>query len=281
MPSIFRYMMKKQAFLTHVLSVGLLFLFSCDTLPEANTIHESGIALSRIIADDTLSFANANAIKDTSIFFPVTVEIADPDLLQHAPVISLYEKFGFQLVSSDTLKTFDPGTNQYSGTIDFLVSTGINAEAELVASATMPSGNPTNFLRKSFFIKGFSIEPAEVVQIIAPDTVRLPTSGSVSFSIAAEVTHPESRSFIKTVTVTLNSASTGSLGTFQLFDDGSLTSIPEGGTSGDTVSNDGLFTRVFVLSAENNPDTVTLEVKALDTTDQESNIVTKTLIITR
>lgn len=274
-------MMKKQALLTHVLSVSLLFLFSCDTLPETNTIPESGIALRRIIADDTLSFANANAIKDTSIFFPVAVEVSDPELLQHPPVVSLYEKFGFQSVSSDTLKAFDPVTNQYSGTIDFLVSTGINAEAELVATATMPSGNPTNFLRKSFFIRGFSIEPAQVVQIIAPDTVRLPLSGSISFSIVAEVTHPTSRAFIKTVILTLNSASTGSLGSFQLFDDGSLTSIPEGRTSGDAISNDGLYTRVFVLSAENNPDTITLAVKALDTTDQESNTVTKTLIITR
>jgi hypothetical protein len=281
MPSIFGYMMKKQAFLIHVLSAALLFMFSCDSLPEASSIPESGIALSRIIADDTLSFENANAIKDTTIYLPLIVEVADPELLQHAPVVSLYEKFGFQVVSSDTLKVFDPSTNQYSGTVDFRVSTGINAEAELVASATMPSGNPTNFLRKSFYVKGFSLDPPVVVQIISPDTVRLPSSGSISFSIVAEVTHPENRSFIKTVTVELNSASTGSLGIFQLFDDGSLSSIPEGGTSGDTIANDGFFTRIFVLSASNNPDFVTLIVKALDTVDQESNTLTKTLIITR
>ncbi|TNE69900.1 hypothetical protein EP331_13575 [bacterium] len=265
---------------TSIAGFVLVALASCDSIPETTGFQDSSQILTALqFESDTLSFKQAEVVKDTIVSFSVSVEVSDPDLLGQNPIVSLYEKLGFTVVASDTLIQTNPSLPVYSGSVQFITNTGVSTDAVIIATAKTSAGNPTNFIRRSLPIVGFSIPPATVVQIIAPDTVKIPLSGNVTFLIGAEVTHPDAQRFIKKVLLELISETTGSLGTFNLYDDGSITTTPEGTFSGDQTANDTIYSTAFTISSANNPDVISIVIKAVDTANNESNTLTQTLRI--
>lgn len=262
---------------------GALLLFlsgaSCDSLPGTTDINSKTIVLKDFrILPDTVSFVNANVIKDTTITIQVSIKTDGSNDLSENPIVHFYEKKSSKLVISDTLRLTNSATNEYSSDFKLSMSTGISTVADLVVTALNENGNPTNFLRKDLVFKGFQIQKAIVNQIFAPDTVKIPATGSSTFLLSAEVVHPDKQQFISKVFVQIKDKNNEEIGIFRLYDDGSMQTVENGATSGDTSANDTIFTRAFTVTSTNQADILSLTFYAVDVSNQESNRVSSTLV---
>lgn len=257
----------------------LLVANSCDSLPGTTDISSKTILLKEFrIFPDTVSFVNANVVKDTIITLQVSVKADDSNDLLENPIVHFYEKGKANLITFDTLNLTNSTTNEYTTDIKLLMSTGTSTFADVVITALDKNRNPTNFLRRDLVFKGFQIQKANITVIFVPDTVRIPSSGSSTFYLAAKVVHPEKQQFISKVFVQIKDKNNEEIGVFRLYDDGSAKIVENGSPSGDTMANDTIFTRAFTVSSSNQADILSLRFYAVDVSNQESDSITGTLV---
>ena len=251
----------------------------CDSLPGSTELPDSSTQLGNLTINPSIvSFSNANGVKDTTVSVTVSVSSTTNEISNQSLLLSFYDKSDPFIVLSDTLKLTDAQLNTYSTTFSFDTNTGFSGDTEVIITGVTNAGNSTNTLRRAVPIQGFSIDPAVLVRVIHQDTVQIPSAGSVTFFLSAEVTHPDKSSFINRVLVDIKDKNNAEIGTFRLYDDGSVTTIDGGGTSGDPIANDSLFTRAFTLNASNQADELTLTFYAIDVSNQESNRITSKLV---
>lgn len=274
-------MLKRFYFFTLLIGVCTL-ITSCDSLPGTPELPSKTITLKDFrINPDTVSFRNASGVKDTIVTLRVSVKSDELDDLASPPVVHMYEKNDAFLVTSDTLELVDSLTFEYATDLQFGMSTGISTKAEFLVTAFAKTGNATNFIRKDLVIQGFSIQAPILDEVTVPDTVRIPATGTQSFSLIAKVRHPDNQNFIKNVIVGIVDQNSESLGTFNLYDDGNTQQVEGGGTSGDATARDSLFTRRFTINPSNQPDVLRLTFYAVDVSNQESNRIQVTLVFAR
>jgi hypothetical protein len=112
-----------------------------------------------------------------------------------------------------------------------------------------------------------------LLSVDAPDTVRIPETGTRIIQITARATHPNGVSFIREVlaTRTDNRAIT-----FRLLDDGD-----RNGLSGDQTAGDGIFTATLQVPSTNTPAVRTFEYQAIDRAERRSNVISKNIVFLR
>lgn len=267
----------------------LLLLFSifavlqqCDSLPGSSDLPEITQPIRSFTVNPAIfDFTSVQSVKDTTIRMAFEVHIAQQNALAEPPIVHLYDKGSFTAITSVSLSNFDVATLTYSGEMTLIVNTGVSSSAILVATGMTPSNNSSNFIRKELQIKGLLLSPPVIESTINPDTVFLPTSGSINFLLGAKVTHSAGQQFISRVLVNLRDQNNQNLGDFLLFDDGSRVSLDGGTFSGDLIAADSIFSRSFSLNSGNQPDIIQLRYRAFDVSEQESNSVLTTLVISR
>jgi hypothetical protein len=265
-----------------ITALSLISLNSCDDLSQPSGIPEKTITLINLTTNpDTLSFKNASTIRDTVVSVEVQVLVEDKADFLSNPTVNMYETGEFQLIQAIELTNWNESDKTYSGTFNFQVSTGISLSTDLVATALTVNGTASNFLRKRFIINGLRLAKAIIENPINPDTVFIPTSGSINFLLGVQVTHPDGQRFINQVSVNLTDKDNENLGDFILYNDGSSVLLENNLRSGDVSAEDKIFSRSFTINSSNQPDIITLTYKAIDASNQVSDSITSTLVISQ
>lgn len=123
--------------------------------------------------------------------------------------------------------------------------------------------------------------PPQLSNLVMPDTVFVPTSGSINVKISVAVTDSEGLSDIKSVTLTSQRPDGSNVGTYPMFDDGSAANQPVFGIpSGDAVAGDGIYTLTIPLPSSTERNTYrTFIFSATDRSGAASNTLSKKIYI--
>ena len=150
------------------------------------------------------------------------------------------------------------GDRVFSGRFAFdLVSSDAGAFRISVRSVN-ETGYRSNVLENTLFVMRLNASPA-LSNLSAPDTLDLPGSGSVFFTMSVEATDPDGPEDIQEVYFrNLDSPSDPNRKTF-LFDDGNT------GINGDSVAGDGVYTRTLQLPSTTPKQTYRFAFQAADT----------------
>jgi hypothetical protein len=158
---------------------------------------------------------------------------------------------------------------------------------EIGISVFFTSGNSliSNVASGNVTINGFPVGLPDILYVENPDTVQIPAAGqpNIGFRLRANVTHPLDQSLINRVLVDIRDFNNNLLpgSPFQLYDDGGLITLSTGGTSGDEVAGDSIYTRQFQLTSTNNPDVYTLFYHATDNFGASSDTLQSTMRFVR
>ncbi len=125
-------------------------------------------------------------------------------------------------------------------------------------------------------LRGFAVDPPQIISVSNPDTLRIPDTGTQLFSISAKVVHPFDRSLINQVFLDiLDESNTRLSGSpFEMFDDGNP-------NSGDLAAGDSIYTRQFQINASNNPAVYSLLFFARDNLGASSDTVKSKMVFIR
>jgi hypothetical protein len=143
------------------------------------------------------------------------------------------------------------------------------------------SGLTSSTLSKPFTLVNIANHAPQISNLIMPDTVFVPTSGSTTVKVSVVVSDSECLSDIKSVTLTSLKPDSSIVGTFSLFDDGSTSSQPPFNiTSGDAVAGDGIYTLTIPLNSTTERNTYRVFIfEAIDRSGAVSNIISKNIYI--
>ncbi len=162
---------------------------------------------------------------------------------------------------------------QYAGDLDARLTRSSVGTFTLVVIPFDVFGQSGGDARQSIRISDSRASAPVLLSVDAPDTVRIPETGTRIIQITARATHPNGVSFIREVlaTRTDNRAIT-----FQLLDDGD-----RNGLSGDQTAGDGIFTATLQVPSTNTPAVRTFEYQAIDRAERRSNVISKNIVFLR
>jgi hypothetical protein len=162
---------------------------------------------------------------------------------------------------------------QYAGDLDARLTRSSVGTFTLVVIPFDVFGQSGGDARQSIRITDSRASAPVLLSVDAPDTVRIPETGTRIIQITARATHPNGVTFIREVlaTRTDNRAIT-----FQLLDDGD-----RNGLSGDQTAGDGIFTATLQVPSTNTPAVRTFEYQAIDRAERRSNIISKNIVFLR
>jgi hypothetical protein len=244
-----------------------LFLFSCDEEPGLPTSDVSDVRLTALsLSPASVTFVPTDGVKDTLLQIGITLQIASGSLAT-PPTLMVTD------TESDEVVYEGPMSGTSSHTLSLETSTTSVAEFAVTVLA-IENGQPvSNKLIGRIRVNGFSTGRPVVLFEQTPASVQIPASGSQAFDLKAKVGHPNGNSLIQTVNVIIRGQNGVALSgsPFQLFDNGNTAD------NGDATAGDSLFTRRFVISSSNNPDTYTMRYYAIDRFGASSDTLTATM----
>lgn len=244
-----------------------LFLLSCDEEPGLPTSDVSDVRLTTLtLSPSTVSFAPGDGVKDTLIQIGISLQIASGTLTS-PPTLIVTD------TETDEIVFEGPMSQPTSHTLSIESTTTSIAEYAVNVIA-IEAGQPvSNKLLGRLRVNGFSTGRPSLLFEQTPATVQIPSSGSQIFDLKTKVSHPNGNSLIQTVNVIIRGQNGAALSgsPFQLFDNGNTTE------NGDVAAGDSLYTRRFVISSSNNPDTYTLRYYAIDRFGASSDTLTATM----
>jgi hypothetical protein len=251
-----------------------LFLLSCDEEPGLPTSDVSDVRLSTLtVSPSRVDFIPSDTVKDTVVQISVSIRVAS-GTSDVAPTLLVVDTETDDVVFEGPMNpTPILGITQYAQTVPIETSTTTLSEYS-VSVIVIEQGQPiSNKVIGRIRVNGFSTGRPSVLFQQTPATVQIPASGSQVFDLKAKVSHPNGNSLIQTVNVIIREANGVALSgsPFQLFDNGNTTE------NGDVAAGDSLFTRRFVISSSNNPDTYTLRYFAIDRFGASSDTLTATM----
>jgi hypothetical protein len=269
----FGYTSKMQRFWLFFLFAAL-FLVSCDEEPGLPTSDVSDVRLSTLaVSPSRVDFIPADAVKDTVVQIAVSIQLAS-GTTDVPPTLLVVDSETDDVVFEGPM-TLTPilAVVQYSQTVPIETSTTTLADYS-VSVIVVENGRPiSNKVIGKIRINGFSTGRPVLLLQETPANVQIPISGSQSFDLKAKVSHPNGNALIQTVNVIIRGANGVALSgsPFQLFDNGNTAE------NGDVAAGDSLYTRRFVISSSNNPDTYTLRFYAIDRFGASSDTLTATM----
>lgn len=249
-----------------------LFLLSCDEEPGLPTSSVSDVRLTELsISPSRLDFIPSQTVKDTTVQITVSIRLAS-GTTDTAPRLLVFNE------TTDDVVYDGPMTGTTIGdrfTHSLSMETTTTTLADLAVSVILiEDGQPkSNKVTGRIRVNGFSTGRPVMLFEQTPANVQIPLSGSQAFDLKAKVSHPNGSSLIQTVNVIIRGANGVALAgsPFQLFDNGLVNE------SGDTAVGDSLYTRRFVISSSNNPETYTLRYFAIDRFGASSDTLTATM----
>lgn len=209
---------------------------------------------------------STDGVKDTLLQVNLALQITSGSL-STPPTLMVTD------IESDEVVYEGPMSGITSHTISLETSTTSVAEYAVTVLA-IENGQPvSNKLIGRLRINGFSTGRPVMLFDQTPATVQIPASGNQAFDLKAKVSHPNGNSLIQTVNLIIRGQNGVALSgsPFQLFDNGNTSE------NGDAAAGDSLFTRRFVISSSNNPDTYTLRYYAIDRFGASSDTLTATM----
>lgn len=251
-----------------------LFLLSCDEEPGLPTSDVSDVRLSTLtVSPSRVDFVPNDTVKDTVVQIAVSIRIAS-GASDVPPTLLVVDTETDDVVFEGAMNpTPILGITQYAQTVPIETSTTTLAEYA-VSVIVVENGRPiSNKVIGRLRVNGFSTgRPALLLQE-TPANVQIPLSGTQTFDLKAKVSHPNGKALIQTVNVIIRGQNGVALSgsPFQLFDNGNTAE------NGDAAAGDSLYTRRFVISASNNPDTYTLRYYAIDRFGASSDTLTATM----
>jgi hypothetical protein len=251
-----------------------LFLISCDEEPGLPTSDVSNVRLSTLtVSPSRVDFIPADAVKDTVVQVAISIRLAS-GTTDVPPTLLVVDSESNDVVFEGPMTGFSNLTTvQYTQTVPIPTSTTTLADYS-VSVIVVENGRPiSNKVIGKIRINGFSTGRPVLLLQETPANVQIPISGSQTFDLKAKVSHPNGNSLIQTVNVMIRGANGVALSgsPFQLFDNGNTTD------NGDVAAGDSLYTRRFVISSSNNPDTYTLRYYAIDRFGASSDTLTATM----
>jgi hypothetical protein len=251
-----------------------LFLVSCDEEPGLPTSDVSDVRLSTLtVSPSRVDFIPADAVKDTVVQVAISIRLAS-GTTDVPPTLLVVDSESNDVVFEGPMTGFSNLTTvQYTQTVPIPTSTTTLADYS-VSVIVVENGRPiSNKVIGKIRINGFSTGRPVILLQETPANVQIPISGSQTFDLKAKASHPNGNTLIQTVNVIIRGANGVALSgsPFQLFDNGNTAE------NGDVAAGDSLYTRRFVISSSNNPDTYTLRYYAIDRFGASSDTLTATM----
>ncbi len=253
--------------------VAAIFILSCDSEPGLPTAHPSDNQLTALTLSPSLvTFNPSQTVKDTTVTVLISIRLRNGSSEIH-PRLIVVRKSTEAIFFDAPMSTANPAKDQFSHSLQIPTST-TSVEEFAINVILIDKNQPvSNRVSGTLKITGFSTGRPVLLFQQTPATVIIPNSGNQAFDLKAKVSHPNGQNLIDRVNVIIRGANgvalTGS--PFQLFDNGLVNE------SGDLAAGDSLFTRRFVISASNNPDTYTLKYYAIDRFGASSDTLTATM----
>ncbi|MDE3059050.1 MAG: hypothetical protein KGJ59_13950 [Bacteroidota bacterium] len=268
-------------FLSAVVS---LWLAGCDF--PTKTISETTpppFLASITISPDSLKIIssphNPTATTDTAIQLAASVKDTNGAEDVRSVNFSLISADGSTILAAGELSGAGNGT--YSLSVPLRVTTESAGTYFAHIQAENFSGLFSSTLSKAFIIVNLANHAPQLSNLVMPDTVFVPASGSTNVRVSVGASDSDGLSDIKSVTLTSLRPDSSVVGTFSLFDDGGVSPQPPFNiSSGDAVAGDGVYTLTIPLSSTTEHPTYRVFVfKAVDRAGSVSNIISKTIYI--
>lgn len=265
--------LKMQRLRLFPLFATLLFL-SCDAEPGLPTSSVADVRLTALsLSPARVDFIPTDAVKDTTVQINVSIRIAS-GATDIPPTLLVIDSETNDVVFEGAMTGFSNLTTAiYSQTVPIPTTTTSLADYSVSVMVIDREKPISNKVIGRIRINGFSTGRPVMLFEQTPPTVQIPLSGSQAFDLKAKVSHPNGNSLIQSVNVIIRGANGVALSgsPFQLFDNGNTA------VNGDVAAGDSLFTRRFVISSSNNPDTYTLRYYAIDQFGASSDTLTATM----
>jgi hypothetical protein len=153
------------------------------------------------------------------------------------------------------------GNLTYAGQVQFTVSKSALGAFLVEVSAFDQHGFEGNAVAQTVTIVGKNYPPV-LSNLVAPDTVLLPVSGTISIPLHVTVSDSNGLGDIRDVFFRSLDSSNPTLKIF-LFDDGSP-------ANGDLVAHDGMYSRIIILDSSNDRKTYRFAFQAIDASGDTS-----------
>lgn len=232
-----------------------------------------------IVNTDTLLIGSPGMV---SFSLLATAEVEDPDGLQDIAGVqySVRTPEKSEIVSAGQLRDdginpdLSPSDGSYNGAVTITIDRNEIGNYTVEFFATDRSGLTSNAVQKRLIVVRQQNSPPVISNLVAPDTVQLPQTGSVVFLMAVDATDPQGLSDIAEVFFrSLDSSDPNRK--FLMKDDGNTP------TSGDEVQGDGTYSIKIELASTNNPGTFRFEFQASDKAGAASNTILHLLTVIR
>ncbi len=256
----------------------IVLLVSCNDNPVTNKIQTQNTLFSQVsIAPQDIYLKNTGS-SDTTVTVNLSVVVQDPALLKGKPLYSIKDVQSGQSAGGGSLSTYDSSAKTYSGSFDLQLNPTANVEFQITIYGIDQNGRITNSFIGTVNATGQKGKPPVIIYATNPDTVHIPTSGTVTFDFKAKVTDPDGQNNIDYVKLNLQKDGAQSVSTFQMYDDGSATNL-NGSSSGDAVAGDSVYTRRFQIDSNTSQNSFTIKYYSMDKNGVGSDTVTSHFVI--
>lgn len=251
--------------------VCALFLVGCDSEPGFdNPTGRPPVVSNLSFTPEVLDVRSLDGsqVQDgmVDVQVDVAVEVTDQDSELDRVVFVLRSPVqGQEALAFQTLSRGD--FNAYAGSFTIAFDTGLIGDYVIEVYAIDADNLLSNRVLGTLSIQN-DAEPPVIEEIIGPDTIQRPASGTAQEQLVAVVSDPDGISNIANV-LFWNVESPAN--TFSLFDDGQQ--------GGDEVAGDGRFTVTIVISSTNATGTNTFAFQATDRSGLTSEIVEKDITV--
>lgn len=256
----------------------IITLVSCNNNPVVTKIQTQNNLLSQVIINPrNIQLSGVTNSADTSITVHITAVVTDTSGLIGNLHYLIKNVLLNQSAGGGMLSSYDPSTKSYSGSFVLQLGSTDNGEFQVTVYGIQKNGQMTNSYIGLVKVIGQQGKPPQIIYATNPDTVKIPSSGSLNVDFEAKVADPDGQNNIDYVKLDLQRDGTTSYSTYQLYDDGGA----NGSNSGDAVAGDSVFTRRFRIDSSNTPGSFTIRYYSFDKNGLGSDTVTTHLVISK
>jgi hypothetical protein len=229
----------------HILSILTIFVLAGCSLPNAHI--DSPVPPFVAAASASLNLIDVGrlpAAVDTTIVVTATVQRANVTMVTAMITAEDGSAATYELLDNGAAPDVKAHDGIYAGSVHLHLTKASVGQYTIQVQASGDAGLGSNILALPVSIISSNNRPPVISQLIAPDTAFVPT-GTTANSLLLSVAAADSDGLasIASVTVTLQRPDSSIVGTYELYDDGSLGGPTQFNIlSGDATAGDGRFT---------------------------------------